>query len=752
LAELIAREIFLSISRSNQLREEHMIYYSISGLRILALLFGLACASAATPVLSKDDGVWRHHGSEQFLIEVLSGRPDKITGGDALIRVTLRKNVALNQMSIKLNGADVTGALIADSGARTLTGLVTGMRLGENLLEVIDPRGNVQGKGRADADIVLTNYPIQGPVFSGPHEQPFFCETAAFNIGNGVLLGAPIDANCSVNTRVDYRYRTTAGAFAILTNLSVLPANVATTTTLEGKTVNYIVRVETGTVNRGIYQIAILHDPTKELAPDFRVHPEGWNKRLFYTFGGGCGGGWYAQGNTTGGVMVDQLLRQGYAVASSSLNVFSQNCNETTSTETQMMVKERFIEHYGVPLFTMGTRESAATYQMHHTTNVYPGILDGIIDAGSFPDSTGPEQPDAVVLQRYWNITAPGTFTQEQQRHVFGYRSWAAIENRAESGLRNDPTALFRAAVPVSARYNPVTNPDGARGTQPDHNINIYGADPVTGFGRRAYDNVGLQYGLASLNQGVITKTQFLDLNEKVGGFDIDFKPTAARLMGDIGAIRNLYQNGRVLDASAGIASTPIIDYRAYTDAQANGDQHVRFHSFSTRDRLIQANGNADNQVMFIEDNRFGLFSFNSPRVLEAISRMDQWLVNLKNDTSNDPQRTKVIRAKPAGLVDTCWSPDPTPVRVEEPQSYGNGNTTCNTYYPSFLSPRLVAGAPLANNILKCQLKPVDLNEYAVSFTVQEQARLAAIFPEGVCDYTKPGVEQTKLKGQWLSF
>jgi hypothetical protein len=39
-------------------------------------------------------------------------------------------------------------------------------------------------------------------------------------------------------------------------------------------------------------------------------------------------------------------------------------------------------------------------------------------------------------------------------------------------------------------------------------------------------------------------------------------------------------------------------------DAQANGDQHVRFHSFSTRQRLIDAVGNADNQVMFVEDNR----------------------------------------------------------------------------------------------------------------------------------------------------
>ena len=73
-----------------------------------------------------------------------------------------------------LNEAMAVGTpFVANGATRTLTGLVTGLNVGENLLEVIDPRGNVQGKGRADADIVLTNYPIEGPVFSGTHEQPF---------------------------------------------------------------------------------------------------------------------------------------------------------------------------------------------------------------------------------------------------------------------------------------------------------------------------------------------------------------------------------------------------------------------------------------------------------------------------------------------------------------------------------------------------------------------------------------------------
>jgi hypothetical protein len=33
-----------------------------------------------------------------------------------------------------------------------------------------------------------------------------------------------------------------------------------------------------------------------------------------------------------------------------------------------------------------------------------------------------------------------------------------------------------------------------------------------------------------------------------------------------------------------------------------------------------------------------------------------------------------------------------------------------------------------------------------------ETERLRAIFPDGVCDYSKPGVEQRPLAGTWLSF
>ena len=59
------------------------------------------------------------------------------------------------------------------------------------------------------------------------------------------------------------------------------------------------------------------------------------------------------------------------------------------------------------------------------------------------------------------------------------------------------------------------------------------------------------------------------------------------------------------------------------------------------------------------------------------------------------------------------------------------------------------AGAPLADDVLKCQLKPIDAKDYDVSLTAEEMTRLRAIFPVGVCDYSKPGLGQVPLAGTY---
>ena len=54
--------------------------------------------------------------------------------------------------------------------------------------------------------------------------------------------------------------------------------------------------------------------------------------------------------------------------------------------------------------------------------------------------------------------------------------------------------------------------------------------------------------------------------------------------------------------------------------------------------------------------------------------------------------------------------------------------------------------------MFKCQLKPVDFTAYAVSFTAAQQARLQAAFPAGVCDWSKPGVDERPPLGAWLDY
>jgi hypothetical protein len=59
---------------------------------------------------------------------------------------------------------------------------------------------------------------------------------------------------------------------------------------------------------------------------------------------------------------------------------------------------------------------------------------------------------------------------------------------------------------------------------------------------------------------------------------------------------------------------------------------------------------------------------------------------------------------------------------------------------------------PLTNDVVKCQLKPVKAIDYRVALSAEELGRLRRIFPEGVCDYSKRGVEAQPLRGTWLSF
>jgi len=680
---------------------------------------------------------------------VSNPRSEFVSGGDVLVSVSLPRGTSLSTARLMLNGADVTSALRSDAVGRTALALLRGLNDGDNTL--------VATAGKATSKLTIVNHPNAGPVISGPHELPFICETEKFKLMAGGVAGKAIDANCSLATRVDYVYKSTAGgdlkplpmtAAGAEPKAGPYPSDVAMTTTSLGVQVPFIVRVETGTINRGVYEIAMLFDPAKDAQPDFMTRPAGWNGRLIYTFGGGCAGGWYKQGTGTGGVDDEMMLQLGYAVASNSLNVFGNDCSELLAVETMMMTKEHFIEAYGVPKWTVGFGGSGATYQQHQIGDGYPGLLDGLIVQRSFPDmefGTVGMISDARLLANYFDkLAAVVAFTDEQKRQIAGLGQLATLKTNSLNPGRI--TVGEYCSLPETLRYDPVKNPTGARCDVYDHAVNVWGRDAKTGFARRPLDNVGIQYGLGALNAGALTKDQFLDLNAKIGGYDDDGKIVATRTVADLAAVRTAYRMGRMTWGGAGLATTPILDYRAYLDDAPGGNIHLRYHSFSTRERLQKANGYTDNHVMLTDDRRWG-DSLKAPVLRQGLAQMDQWLTKIADDTSRDSKLVKLRRAKPADLVDACWTRDEHPTKIVERQMPTSGR--CNELYPANSFPRGVAGSPLAADVIKCQLKPVSPSDYKVTFTPAEMARLKEIFANGVCDWSKPGVEQQPMTGTW---
>jgi uncharacterized tannase-like protein DUF6351 len=683
---------------------------------------------------------------------VSNPRPEFVSGGDVLVSLALPAGTQASAVRLTLNGSDMTGALRADTAGRTLMALVKGLNDGSNTL--------VATAGKASAKLTVVNHPGAGPVISGPHETPFICETEKFNLMSGGVAGKALDADCSIATRIDYVYKSTAPAapagrgrgsentFKALPDPKTIPSDVAMITTSLGAQVPFIVRVETGTINRGVYEIAMLFNPAKDAQPDFTTKPAGWNGRLIYTFGGGCAGGWYKQGAGTGGVDDEVMLQQGYAVASNSLNVFGNDCSELLAIETMMMTKEHFIEAYGAPKWTVGFGGSGATYQQHQIGDGYPGLLDGLIVQRSFPDmefGTVGMISDARLLANYFDKLAGSfTFTDEQQQQIAGLGQLATLKT---NGLNPGRITVGEyCSLPEAMRYDPVKNPTGARCDVYDHAVNVWGRDPKTGFARRPLDNVGIQYGLGALNAGTITKEQFVDLNAKIGGYDNDGKIVPTRTVADLAAVRTAYRMGRLTAGGGGLAATPILDYRAYLDDAPGGNIHLRYHSFSMRERLQKANGYTDNQVMLTDDRRWG-DSLKAPVLRQGLAQMDQWLTKIADDTSKDSKLVKLRRAKPADFVDACWTRDEHPQKIVERQMPTSGK--CNELYPANSFPRGVAGSSLAADIVKCQLKPIAASDYRVTFTPAELARLKDIFPTGVCDWSKPGVEQQPMAGTW---
>jgi hypothetical protein len=423
-------------------------------------------------------------------------------------------------------------------------------------------------------------------------------------------------------------------------------------------------------------------------------------------------------------------------VGVTSLHTFGNNTNSVVSAETLMMLKERVTESFGPIRYTMSNGVSGGAMQQHLITNAYPGLLDGIMPGLSFADlyKNNREVQDCGLALHYMKDTNPALWPDVNQRNrVFGTADLlpGTCEAWKSSNLPevwgNPRVGCVQGSLTIqSFMYDPSTNPTGTRCTIQDYQKVMFGTRASDGFANTEYDNVGVQFGLNALNASQISKAQFLDLNEKVGGIDVDKNYIPTRSVADQAGLDNLFRTGQ-LNMGTGMDTVPIIDDRSCM----NTEVHSCYHSWVMRERLIKTHGDADNQVIIV----------NAPAGV-VFDMMDRWLTGIEADSSSKSQAEKVVANKPSDAKDACYI---------NSQRVLN-QTVCRTNYPIFGNVHLVAGDnDIADDVMKCQLRTPQKSDYAVTFSDVEWTKLQSIFTTGVCDWSKPSVGFQPAV-PWLSF
>jgi hypothetical protein len=667
----------------------------------------------------------------RLTIETSSTRAGIVTNGDVL--VTLTGDAVANAgdaVRVTAAGREVEG--VRPVGGNTRRVLVTGLRDGENEL--------VAEAGGSEVALAVTNHPKNGPVFAGPHLEPWVCTTERAG------LGPATNDDCDAPTKTAWSYRTTDGELKPLDSPESRPGDLATAR-VGGRTVPFIVRAEQGVIDRGIYWIWVLDpDPGAD-----QWDATGWNERLVYRFGGGCGTQ-YSQGSPLGVDVDADLLGRGYAIATNTLNTFQTACNDVLSAEAAAMTREHFVEQYGVPRFTIGDGGSGGAIQQLLIAHNYPGLLDALSPAVPFPDavSISGGVTDCGLLVNYYASPRGAALTPEQRTAINGHATAGTCEmwNRLFVG-GVDPTNGCDPTLEEQA-YDRETK-QGVRCTLQDSNVAIVGEDPSTGFARRPLDNTGVQYGWQALRDGVISVDQFLDLNEFVGGYDIDGTIMPQREVADEETVQIAYRTGRVIGPGP-LADVPIILRNVYTDAL--GDIHTRVHPFSIRDRLRDGDEDDPNLLLWTTPpGEGGLVATLLGNIGDAnapIVVLDEWLTALDGTDADDPMPERLAVAKPEAAVNRCVLPDGR--AVTGGWEIYDDDGPCRTAYPVRGDPRMAAGQERRGDVVKCALVPADPDSYGVELTGAQRERLARVFPDGVCDWSAPGVGVRPSDGPWQSF
>jgi hypothetical protein len=637
-------------------------------------------------------------------IEVLSSRADLVSGGDALVRIDVPEGARGVRVALGGDG-DVT-RLFHRTSDRSLLGLVRGLPLGPSRLVA-------SAHGRRPVALDLTDHPTGGPVFSGPQIQPWTCNNGSKS------------ATCDQKPTYAYYYKSVTGGSLQSYDPANPPPDVATTTTQNGTTVPFIVRQETGFSDRDEYRIAVLWQPGKAWQP--WAPQKQFNRKLVLTHGASCDTA-YESGSAPD-VLLEDALSRGFAVASHALDNAGHNCNIVTQAESLLLVKERVIETLGPIRWTIGSGCSGGSLVQQQVANAYPGVYQGISPQCSFTDawSSAQQYVDYTMLLRYFQDPSrwdPGTtWDPAAISQVIGHPNvgnpvtFTTVIPNSSDPSRSCP------GVDSAKVYDPKTNPKGVKCTLQDYMVNVFGKR-ADGFANRAFGNAGIQYGLVGLRKGLVSPEQFVDLNTHLGGLDINGDVSPNRNYPDLPGLQRVYTSGAANEAN-NLDKVAIIDLRGPDP----GAFHDVYRTYAMRARLLRNFGTAANQVLW--RGQVPLLG-DTHYVDESIVALDKWLARVDADRRSLPLAKKIIQDKPGDVADRCTD------------GYGTDlpSEVCDETVAAYGTPRIAADAPLADDVLQCRLKPLRRDDYPVAFTDDQWKRLQKVFAKGVCDYSRPGVDQ----------
>ena len=706
--------------------------------------------------------------SPEFTYEILSGPAEYVSGNRLRVRFKVPEQVDKPFIMLGFDDAGAVHAMQFEPGQRYVEKTLSGLPQGTNtLFLMIDDHRN---------ELTYTNYPITGPMFSGPPQEPFFCATEEDRAR--ARLGEILDDQCSMETQVDFLYLSSkTNEFVPYDPSAPRPADMAQTTTLDSSEVDFIIRWERGTINRFIYSIAVL-SPESQISESTDL--SAWNDRLIYYFQGGVGVGHYQGSPSPDRMLYKHGLSQGYAIAYSTGTRTAVHYDLQLGAETALMLKSHFIVNYGAPLYTVGVGGSGGAIQQYVYGQNHTGLIDAAIPQYAYPDmvSQGIHVADCELLERY--MDAEVEKDPESKWATWSNRTWLQGMNASDTlpnkfnGDQPGLTECINGWRGLSAlSFNPhygtapgISREDQASTiwTHMEDMKQVYGmADD--GYAARTWDNVGVQYGLRALNTGQISGNEFLDLNARIGGWknetDMvqeggpylpeaeDFDPYSARNMtlspddsgyppaprsvADPGAIDSVYKHGMVFTGKLDI---PIIDWRHYLEPIL--DMHNSHQSFATRQRMLNHDNDADNQIIWFTEVSEGKDRYDqTPMAFDVI---DEWMLNIKANPSRS-----VAENKPARAADSCFDSDGQLIH-SGPDSWSGilddaVQGPCTTRFPIYGTSRIVAGAPITGDIFKCHLQSIDdAIDHGLygSWTPspEEKSRLEEIFPSGVCDYS----------------